>query len=836
MPTVVTTVETWLHDARYGLRSLARMRGLATAAIATLAIGIGATTTMFSVVYGALLRPLPFAEPDRLAVLFTTTTNARDGLVRLRWSRAQIDALRAVVTSFESLGSFTPALMSISGRGDAEQIDGEVATPGYFDALRVTPMAGRLFRPEEDTVAGAQTVTIISARLWRRWFGSDPSAIGATLRINDVPLTVVGIMPEGFGGLSGRAELWIPPPMAARLTYAEYLTTPQNFIGVVARLKGGVTLAQANAEMAALAPRFVSANQASLAPGTERSATAVAIADARVDAIVRRSALVLLGAAVCLLLIACVNVASLMLARARMRRREMAIRLAIGSSRWQLVRQLLVDGLILAAIAGVAGTLLAAWGVRVLARTAPAVVPTGRNFYGSIATFGIPSLDGDTLVFALAVTLGTTVLFALAPALDASRADLTTALKEDDRGGGRQRRALATLVVSEVALACLLLSASGLLIESFSRLQNRRTGFNTDQILTFWVRPPGSRYGPADGPAFLERLLQRVQAVPGVESAAVNRCTPFTGCSRTVAFFPERPLDPANAPGVGRHYISADYFHALGIPLLAGRALMPADRAGAAPVAVVNESGARRFWPGENAIGKRVWFGTTTGPFFDPSRAVEIVGVVGDVKYESVEETDNPNGRADFYTSYLQFAYPDTMMIVRARGGTAATLVPSMRQAVTAIDPAVPIYDVLTLDDRIDGAMARPRFNAALLAVFAAAALLLAAVGVYGVMSYSISSRRREIGVRLALGAGVPRVVSLLLGEGLRLTSIGVALGLIATLAAARLLQGIVIGVSVTDVRILAASIAVMIGVAAIAAFVPARRAGAVDPMVVLRE
>src|SRR5262245_27542303 len=823
-------METIVQDLRYALRGLSRMRGVAVVAIATLALGIGGATTMFSVVYGALLRPLPFVEPERLVILFTIQVTPRDGFSRLRWSRPHIVALQQSATSFDSIASFSSALLSTSGRGDPEHVEGEVVSPGYFRALRVTPIAGRTFTAEEDTVAGAQPVTVISASLWRRRFGDESSVVGATMHVNDVPLTIVGIMPDGFAGLSGKAELWIPPPMAARMTYAEYLTTPQHFISVVARLKDGASLKGANAELASLASQFADAVSP---PGTVWSAEAVPIGDARVDALVRRSALALLGAAACVLLIACVNVASLLLARARTRQREMAVRLAIGSSRRRLVQQLLTEGLLMAVIAGMCGTIVAAWGVQAFAQLAPEVIPTGRNNYAAVSVFGKPALDPGVLLFALATTLGTTIVFALAPAMLVSRPDLVTALKETDRGSGRHRRALAVLVVSEVALACLLLTAAGILIESFARIQNRRAGFVADNVLTFWVRPPGSRYAPADGPATVDRLLTTIQAVPGVESAAVNRCTPFTGCSRSIVFFPDRPVDRADAPGVGRHYISADYFRTLGIPLLAARALTPADRPGSPPVAVVNETGARRFWPGESPIGKRVWFGTTTGPFSDPARAVEIVGVVGDVKYQDVDE--DTSNRAEFYTSYLQFAYPDTMIIVKTRGA-AASLLPAMRKAVASVDSSLPIYDAMTLDDRIGAAVARPRFNATLLTVFASAALLLAAIGVYGVLSYSVSSRMREIGVRLALGADAQRVIRLVLGEGLRLAAVGAVTGLAGALVAARFVGGLVVDVSPSDPRILAASAIVMLAVAALAAFLPARRASAVDPMVVLRQ
>jgi len=823
-------METFVRDLRYAVRAMTRMRGTAVVAILTLALGIGATTTMFSVVYALLLRPAPFPDPERLVILFNTSVTPRDGLQRLRWSLSNTVELERVAASFESMGSFTGPLLTLSGQGDPEHADGETASRGYFRTLRVNPIAGRVFSADECSPAGAQPVALISSRLWQRRFAGDPAALGRTMIVNEVPLTIIGIMPDGFAGLSGKAELWIPPPMAARLYYSDYLTTPQNFISLVARLKDGVSLQQANAELSAIGPRFIGNGST---PGIVWGATAVPLREARVDPTVRQSAFVLLAAATCVLLIACVNVAGLLLAGARVRRREIAVRLAIGSGRRRLVQQLLTEGLLMAVIAGVLGTLLARLGAGIFARTAPAVIASGRNNYGALGMQGAPALDPGVLLFALAVALGTTLLFALVPALAASRSDLVTALKEDDRGGGRGSRTLSMLVVSEVALACLLLTASGLLIESFARLQSRRAGFVPDDVLTFWVRPPGSRYPPAVGPATVGRLLTRIQAVPGVESAAVNRCVPFSGCSRTIAFFPDRPTDPANAPGVGRHYISPDYFRTLGIPILAGRPITDADRAGSPPVAIVNESGARRFWPGENPIGKRVWFGTTTGPFSNPARAVEIVGVAGDIKYEGADQPDRPD-RADFYTSYLQFAYPDTMVIVKARGSSTA-LLPALRSAVASVDPALPIHDVLTLDDRISDAVARPRFNAALLAAFAAAALLLAAIGVYGVLSHSVSSRTREIGVRLALGADASRVVSLVVGQGLRLAVAGAAIGLAASVAVARLMQGLILDAAAWDVRLLGIAAAIMLATAALAAFVPARRASEVDPMVVLR-
>jgi len=778
-------------------------------------------------VYAALIRPLPFPEPDRLVMLYVTRTTPREGFARLRWSRPGMNPLNGA-RSFEQLASYTPSSLATSG-GDAvpEQIDAEFVSPPYFRALRVAPAAGRLLLDEEDGAPGAHPVAILSDRLWRRRFGASPSIVGATIRVSDVPLTVVGIAPPGFAGLSGKSELWMPRTMAPRLSYSEYLTSPQHFISVVARLRPGVSVEQANAELATMGDRFADEGAP---PDAAWTAMAIPAGQARVEPTLRRSVLVLLGAAVCVLLIACVNVGGLLLARARTRRREIAIRLAMGSSSGRLVRQLLTEGLLMAAIAGVVGTVLAAWGVAAFAHTSPGIIASFGNDYASLASFAAPRLEPRVLLFAAAATLGTTMLFALAPALYASRADLVPALKEDDRGGSRTR-ALSALVVSEVALAVLLLAAAGLLLESFSRMQNLRDGFSSERVLTFWIRPPNSRYQPADGPAIVERMLARIEQVPGVESAAVNRATPFMGGSRSVIFFPDRPVDRRNAPPVGRHYVSPDYFKTLGIPLRSGRGLLDTDRPGRPPVAVVNETGARRFWPGENPIGKRVWFGATTGPFSDAAHAVEIVGVVGDVKYDGLEQ----GFAADFYTSFRQFSYPDTIVIVKTRGPSEA-IVPSIRAAVASVDAAVPIYDVLTLDDRIGNAMARPRFNATLVGTFAAVALLLAAIGVYGVLSYSVSSRLREIGVRVALGADARRVIGLVLGSGMRLALVGAALGIAAALALTQLMQGLLVGVAASDPCILATGAIVMLVVACAAAWLPARRASAVDPIVVLRE
>jgi putative ABC transport system permease protein len=819
-------VETLRHDIRYGIRSLARMRGSAALAITALALGIGATTTLFSVVDATLWRPLPLDRADRLAVLYTTRTTARDGLVRLRWSIPAVNALQRSATSFEAMASFSLTSIAIgTADGLPEQIDGEIIAPDYFRVLHVAPASGRTFTASEDTTPSGHPVALISDALARRRY-ANANAVGGIIHVNDVALTILGVMPPGFRGLSGKADVWLPRMMAPLLTYSEYLTTPQHFVMAVARLKDGIGLETANAELAAIGARL--GDEPSPEPATW-GAVARRLGDARVDVVARRSAYALLGSAGCVLLIACVNVASLLLARARTRQREIAVRLAIGSSRWRIVRQLLTEGLLIAAAAGTAGVVLAYWGSAFFARSSPAVIASGRNDYAQLAAFAAPMVNLRVLAFALATAVGTTLLFALAPALAAVRPDLVPALKEQDRAAGS--RAFGGLVIVEVALAVLLLVSAGVLLESFQQMQNRRAGFDPDRVLTFWIRPANSKYRVADGPAIVQRLLTSIQQAPGVAAAAVNRATPFYGGSRTTAFFPGRPADRLNAPVVGRHYISEDYFRVLGIPLIAGRMLTSADRAGTQPVTVVNETAARRFWPGDNPIGQRVWFGTTTGPFSDPQHAVEVVGLVGDVKYA---DPDQPQ-MADFYTSFLQFCFPDTVVVAKTTAG-ATDAVPAIRAAVAAVDPALPIYDILTLDDRIDGVLARPRFNAAVVGAFALAALALAALGVYGILSYSVSSRRHELGVRLALGADARRLIRLILREGLTLAAIGVTIGLAASAAAGLFLRGLLVGVSPTNPRLLTIGAVIMLAVAALAAALPARRAAHVDPMIVLRE
>ena len=818
---------TFFQDVRYAIRTMVRMRGFAVVVILSLGVGIAATTTMFGVAYAALVRPLPFERPDQLAMLNVVRTTPREGTQHVRWSFPETRQLRETVSSFSVVATYSTASVNLTDGSVAEQVDVEIVSHDYFDVLRVSAARGRVFAAADER-SDAPAVALISAGLWQRRYGVDQSIPGRAIAINQIPLTIVGVLPERFAGLSGRADVWILPAMAPSLTYSGYLTTPQHFINVIGRLRSDRTLASAAAELASIAPTVV-APEASAGPSAIWSATAVSLSSARVDPRVSRQVIALVGAIACVLLITCVDIAGLLLARGGGRRREIAVRMAMGSGRWRVVRQLLTETTVLAVLGGLLGGLLTLWATDFVTATGLFAPARGGQQVGAFAT---PAVDGIVLAFAAGVSLLTAIACGLVPALETSRTDLVQSLKEDVRSGvgRRQGRLLGAFVVGELALAVMLLVIAGLLVRSFAAMQALRSGLSTDGVIAFWVTPAAGQYAAADGPRIVDRLLDQVKRVPGVAAASVNRCVPFdTRCARTIVFFPERPASVETAPIVGRHYISSDYFRALGIPLIAGRTIADDDVAGRPAVAVINQAAARRFWPADNPIGRRVWFGGGSG-FSDPSSGVEIVGVVGDVKYGLVD--DPPT--ADFYTSFRQFTYPDTMMIVKTAQPLLA-IVPALRTAIATVDRTLPIYDVRSLDERTAAALSRPRVTASVLAAFAGSALLLAAFGVYGVMAHSVALRRREIGIRMALGADRGRVMRRVLAEGGRYAIAGALLGVVAALGVGRLASAMLFGVTPDDPMILTAVVMVMIAVAFASTAIPARRASAVDPAAVLR-
>jgi putative ABC transport system permease protein len=819
-----------LQDLRYAIRAVSRMRGAAALIIGTLAVGIAATTTMFSVVYATLLRPLPFRDPDRLLMLFVVRQAPRTGTSELRWPFAKITALKASVRSFDAIAAYTTSNdVSVVGDAGAEQTDTEIISAAYLDVLGVPVAAGRAFSEQEDSPGHA--VALVSGELWRRHFGGRDFEPNRTLLINAVPLTIVGVLPDSFRGLSARTQLWVPMGMAPELTYRDYLTTPQHFINVIARLKQDVSLVHANAELAAIGPRLPNSIDPSAEPATW-SSVARALGDVRVDPALRRSSLMLFAAVGCLLLVTCINVAGLLLMQAYLRRREIAVRIAIGAGRARIIRQLLTETGALAVCGGACGVLLAAWGIAWFGHVAPDIGAPTHTGYVQVGAFAAPALDATALAFTAFLTLGCTLIAGLAPAIQTVKSDPGRAIAHSSRStlGPESGRALRALASAQIAIAVLLVAGALLLLATFLRLQQTRVGFDPSRVLVFWLMPPGSKYPAEAGPAVIERLLESIQRVPGVARATVNRCTPFSSsCARTSVFFPERPTPAAMAPTVGRHYVSADYFRTLGIPLLKGRALTVDDRSGRPPVTVINETAARRFWPGEDPIGRHVWFGSAPG-FMDPARPVEVVGVVADVKYWPLNEPPGP----DFYTSYLQFAYPDTAVILQA-AEDPLTLVPALRAAVASVDRTIPVSDVRLLDDRVSEVLSRPRFNALGMIAFAGITVILAAMGIFGAISAGVTARTRELAIRVALGATTMRLRQMVLGQALQLATIGSVAGLAGAWLALRFLSGALFGVTPADPILLGIATVFMAVVALLAALLPARRAAATDPTIALK-
>ena len=825
-----------LQDLRFALRGLARSPLFAAIAVGTLTLSVGATTAVYSVVYAALFRPPPFAHADRLMLPYITRVVDGRPAQRQRWSFPRYQMLRRDQRVFSDLGIFGPASINLTDGPEPERLASERVSAGYFPTLRVSALIGRTFLPEEDSIPGAHPAAVLGYGLWQRRYGGDRAAVGRTITLEGTPLTIVGVMPEGFRGLSGTAELWTTVAMAPALSYREFLTTNQNFIPVVARLRAGVSPAAARAELAVLGERI----QAALPSDTEVpatfGATAVPLDEARVDPVNRRAVLVRFGGAVFLLLVAAANLASLQLGRAVTRRREIAVRLALGAGRSRLVRQLLTESVVLAAAGVAGGALLAALILTWL--TIPERAAGARGGYGALGEFAAARLDPAVLAMAMLLALGATLLFGLLPALRASRPDLTAELKGSRVPGEsgalslRRPRLRALIVVGEMALALMLCIGAGLMVESFRRTISVDRGFDPAGLLTFRIQPSDARYPSDLAPALLERILRQVAAVPGITSVSVDAGTPFDDrYASSSLYIAGRPLpQPGEAPPITRHYVGPDHFRTLGIPVLQGRGFTPADRAGAPHVTVINRTAARRFWPGENPVGRRVWFGGGS-TFSSPDSSAEIVGVVGDVPYGSIESAE---GQASFYTPYLQFSYAFRTVMARTRSDPLA-LVAGVRAAVSAAEPGLPIFDVRTMEDALSGTWARARFNAGLLSAFAILALGLAALGIYGVIAHSVSERSREIGIRIAVGGGPAAIAWMVVREGLAIAGTGLAAGLLGALALSRLLASLLYGIKPTDPAVYAALLCALGAVALLALIVPARRATRVDPLVSLR-
>ena len=823
---------------RTALRSLARSPALAVTIVLTIAFGVAALTVTFGVVNAALFRPPPLPDAGRLAMLYIERNPVGEPPRRERWSFARYEMLAESQRAFERIASYSPSALTLSGGMDAnaELVQGERVSASYFPLLRVRAGHGRVFTEFEDDASGPAAVAVLGHQFWTRRFGADPDAVGRSIRLNDVQFTVIGVLPPGFGGLSGRAELWVPRTMTPQLTYAEFLTTNQNFISAVGRLKDGVELPHAVTDLTILGATINRALPSDPDQPDERvTATAVPLNEARIDRTVRRSLLVVLAGVTLLHILACANVVNLLLGREAARRHESSVRVALGASRRRLFGHLVGDGLVLALAGGALGVVLALWGSAVI--SPPANIWAPRNFYGSLAPFDTPAFGATELAFAIGLALVTAILVAVPPALRAFRFQVSSGIRLSARGIAenaitlRRPSARGFIVSLEAALAMVLVVSAGLLIDSFRRMQRTDTGVASANVLTFWVIPSEARVPPATAPAFVSRLIEALSRVPGVQSVSVDGGAPLAGSASSTLYIAGRPVPPAyQAPPVRRHYVAPDHFATLGIRVRRGRVFTASDGPGAPRVTVISESAARQFWPGEDPIGQRVWFGGGSG-FNSPETSAEVVGIVGDVVYAPLDQRAN---FASFYTPYAQFTYASRMVFVRSVA-EPMTMVPAIRSAVTALDPELALQDVQPLERVVTGSWARHRFDAALFGGFGIAALLLAGSGVFAVLWYAVASRTREFGIRMALGANTARVIGHVLREGMVYPVVGLTFGLGAALAVTRLLQASLYGVSPQDPGVFLGTAVLLAVVAALACLVPAWRATRVDPSEALR-
>jgi putative ABC transport system permease protein len=820
-------IEDVMQDLRYAGRGLARRPAFTIVAVLTLAIGIGATTAIFSAVNTLLLRPLPYASPEQLmAVSLTTPDNgARKGRNDMVWSYPKFLVFRDGQTSFSSLALYTQQQLTATS-GDVEQLPMEFVGATYLRTLGLAPVRGRDFDPALDAHPDAEKQVVLTNSLWQRRYNADPNVIGKTIELNGEPYVIIGIGPENFRGLTGQAELFVPVTTRHAKDDLDQMFSHEFFL--VARRKPGVSASAATNAVVVMGRRVRETIVDSRMGDGQWGATARPLNDVRVAPLIRRSLFILFGAVGFVLLIACVNVANLLLGRAAARRREIAVRLAIGAGRARLVRLLLTESLLLAGAGGAAGLLVALAGVRALSAINPATTLRVARFGGvGSVTFSLIRLDWMALAFALGMTAIVGLVFGLVPALDATRVSFASAMKDaPNESRGRASASRRMLVIAEVSLAMVLLAGSGLMIRSLGKLLAIDMGFDAHNVLTARMSIPPGGMARDSMPAFFMAVVERLRALPGVVDVALGSCAPLGGgCNATKAELMDRPkVDFSLMPNIGVAWASPTWFATMGIPKKRGRMFTQADRVGAAKVIVINETAARAFWPGGDALGKRIGIGQ--GGFSD---GAEVVGVVGDTRQHA-----DSLPRADSYLPYLQS--PIGRMIIFVRTASDPSLIgPDVRRVMHEIAPRYAIYDMQPMSTRTTAATAQARFSATLLGLFAATALSLAVIGIYGVMSLAVSTRTREIGIRIALGADQRRVRRLVVWEGLGLVAAGAAIGIGGALLCTRVLQTMLFNLSASDPGTYVGIVA-LLGVAATAAsWIPARRAARVDPVVALR-
>jgi putative ABC transport system permease protein len=795
-----------LQDLKYALRVMLKARGLTLVALATLALGIGVNTAIFSVIDGILLRPLPYADPDRLVMVWQDL-RANGGPATEWTGPSQQFDWKADTDVFDNLASVRGWNVSLAGGDVAESLQGEQTTYEYFDVLGVRPALGRGFHDGDD-VPGAARVVVLSHGLWMRRFGGDPGVVGRAVPINGESHEIVGVMPAGFRPvLVTDAAMWRP----IRMNRANP-SRSQAVNHTVGRLKAGVSLEQARSGLTMLAQALARAH-----PDTDKGngINPVPLQAQQTDSM--RTPLLLLQAAVgFVLLIACVNIANLLLSRASGRAREIAVRRALGADRARIFRQLLTESVVLAACGGALGILLGVWGVSALKSLAPAGTPR-------IDEVG---LDGRVLAFAAVLSLATGILFGLMPAAHGARDRVTSGLRLGARGqlGDGGARARRILIVAELALALVLVAGGGLLLRTFLALERADLGFNADRVLTGFVLPPGASYkNDAARLAFYDALVARTSALPGVSQAALSSVIPLSGDSDENFTIEGRPAPARSAESLITWYriVTANYFPAMQIPLKRGRLFVDHE---AEPVVVINETMAKRYWPNEDPIGRRVRVGGDSAPW------ATIVGIVADVHMRGPREAT----QVETYIPYWLAPEAGINVVIKTAGDPHALAEP-LRRVVKEIDPAIAVAGIKSMDEIVADSIGSSRFVATLVGVFGVLALALAAVGIYGVMSYAVSQRTQEIGVRLALGAAEGQIFALVVGESLKLAGVGLVVGLAGAVAAGRAMRGLLFGVGGADAGTFAATAVILVGVALAAAWVPARRAMRVEPMSALR-
>jgi predicted permease len=811
----------WLHsvisDCRYGLRQLRKNPGFTAAAVLTLALGIGANTAIFSVVYAVLLKPLPYTNPDQLFTAFQA--NKQQGVAETGCSYLNFEEWRAQNHVFSEMAGNVAHQLTLTGRVEPTVVNTSVVTPEFFALLDVKPVAGRIFSPQDGN-QGAPPVVLVSEDLWRGRFVADPKIIGTSIDLDQRPFTVVGIIPADFRTpfFTTKQEVWIPlvqdPVFSTRM--------PQrgsHLLPVIGRLKPGVSVAQAQAEMDAISERLAAEFPA------ENSGWTVRLVPLQKEIVgdVRTALLVLLGAVGLVLLIACANIANLLLTRATSRSKEIAVRTALGAGRARIIRQLLSETAVLSLLGGAVGIALAYWGVKALSSLLPSSLPQMNTI----------RVDYFVLGFALLLSAIAGVAFGLVPAMFAANADIQSTLREGARSGESRNRSRARsfLAAGEIAIAMVLLVAAGLLLRSFSKLMSVSPGFDVQHIVKADISLPQFQYSkPQQWTAFSDELLARIQSDPGLQDSAIAVPRPIADLRVTLPFdiVGSPPLSESAAASRTTSYvsISPSYFHVMSIPLLSGRLFDQRDIMSSPSVTIISKAMAQRYFPNQVPLGKQITFGFPPAP----GAMHEIVGIVGDVRDDSLGQDPRPM----VYVPYTQAPFWGANVVVKSTlspSSVAATI----RQEVQKIDKDLPVTDVAMMPDVIEASVAQPRFRTLLLGLFGAMALVLAATGIFGVISYSVSRRTNEIGIRVALGASRGTILRMVLRETLVVTFAGLAVGLPCALAASRLVGQMLFGVSANDPVTLAAVAVMLVAVAALAGYIPARRAMRVDPMVALR-